>query len=324
MEELPPPPSSAGKAITDELLRVLRNHPKFQGRRLRPWMYKIREWPGKVVPTNETQIQAAVLTLISRTLWPGSEHAALIKELTPLYKQGWCNDAIIRAMEFNPDGERTRPWHTGTGDGKYNGALTKYLQSRLRIWRQADPDSLATVESHIPPTPIERAVSFEEWAYRMWQVYGDGERDGTNNSMTPEQAKAIFERNHNRRGTPLDRSRLRAQRLRETARNLDELGGTIPSNASNEHELLDPDDELALILDQDVLEAVQTFVAVPQREHRHLTALRAAVVRARRRGTLDRQLASLPEVARLVGTVVDANGSRASLASVRYLIERAR
>lgn len=324
MEELPPPPSAEGKAITDELLRVLRSHPKFQGRRLRPWMYKIREWPGKVVPTNETQIRAAVLTLISRTLWPGSERATLIEELTPLYKQGWCNDAIIRAMEFNPDGERTRPWHTGTGDGKHNGALTKYLQSRLKVWRQADPDSLATVKSHIPPTPIERAVSFEEWAYRMWEVYGDGERDGTNNTMTAEQAKAIFERNHNRRGTPLDRSRLRARRLRETARNLEELGGTIPTSANHEHELLDRDDDLALILDADVLDAVQTFVAAPQREHGHLTALRAAVARARRNSTVDRQQASLPEVARLVATVVDANGSRASLASVRYLIERAR
>ncbi len=325
MEQVPPPPSEAGKAIAAELLRVLQAHPRFYGRRLQPWMYKMREWPGKVVPTNEIQIRAAVLTLISRTRWPGSERGTLIEELTPLYEQGWCNDAIVRAMEFNPDGERAYAWHTGTDDGKHRGVLTDYIQSRLRTWRQADPDSLASVKTHIPPAPIERAVSFDEWAYRMWEVYGDGERNATSNHITAEQAKAIYDRNHRHRGTPLDRSRQRAQRHRKATLNLEELGGTVPVvNAVPEHAFLDAHDDLALILDSDVLDALRAFVSAPQREHRHLSTLRDALSRARHNGAISRQRASLPEVARLVASVVDANGIAASHASLRYLIERTR
>ncbi|MFE2755653.1 hypothetical protein ACFXGA_27000 [Actinosynnema sp. NPDC059335] len=324
MEHLPPERSATAKIITTELLRCLEQDPSFRGRRLQPWMYRIREWPGKVVPVNDDQLHAAVLTLISRTLWPHSELRVLTRELKPLYEAGWCNDAIVRAMEYNPDDTRAVPWHAGTGDGKHRGVLVDFIQRRLRKWRQADPDSLATVKTHIPPTPIVRAVPFHTWAARMWQVYGDGERDLPANPMTPEQIQAVYDRNHRHRGTPLDRAKRRIDQLARVNRRLEELGGTAPHDpVRDDYGFADPTDDLILLADPDVHRALQAFAAAERRDRHHATTLRAAITRARINGAARRKV-PLRTIAELSAEVTRPDGTPVSQRTLRYLLDKGR
>ncbi len=322
MQPMPSERSVAAKIITAELLRCLEHTPSFSGRRLQPWMYRIREWPGKVVPLNDDQIHAAVLTLISRTLWPHDELQPLTRELTPLYEAGWCNDAIVRAMEYNPDDTRAAPWHAGTGDGKHRGELTEYIQRRLRKWRQADPDSLADVRTHIPPTPVVRAVSFDRWANRMLDVYGDSQREVPSNPMTATQARAAYDTNHRRRGTPLDRTYQRVERLNAVTRQLEELGGVIPNDPTrDDHHFVDPTDDLVLLADPDVHRALRDFTATEQRGRHHVRRLRAAISRARLNATA-RNAVTVSTIATLSATVTRLDGTPIAQETLRYLLDK--
>ncbi|MFD0207442.1 MULTISPECIES: hypothetical protein [Saccharothrix] len=324
MEQLPPERSTAAKIITAELLKCLEQDPSFRGRRLQPWMYRIREWPGKVVPVNDDQVRAAVLTLISRTLWPYSELQELTREVKPLYEAGWCNDAIVRAMEYNPDDTRAVPWHAGTGDGKHRGVLAEFIQRRLRKWRQADPDSLASVKTHIPPTPIVRAVSFDVWAGRMRQVYGDGERDLPANPMTPEQIQAVHDRSHRWRGSPLDRNKRRIAQLDLANQRLEELGGVIPHDFNrDDHHFVDPTDDLILLSDPDVHRALCEFTTAERRDHHHASRLRAAITRARLNGAA-RNAVPVRMIAELSAAVTRPDGTPVAQKTLRYLLDKGR
>ncbi|MBW4722429.1 hypothetical protein [Saccharothrix obliqua] len=322
-EALPPERSVAAKIITAELLKLLEPYPAFRGR-LQPWMYKIREWPGKVVPESPEQVQAAVLTLISRTLWPHSELRTLIAVLTPLYQHGWCNDAIVRAMDLNPDGSKALPWHAGTGDGKHRGELESFIDKRLRVWRRADPDSLASNKRHVPPSPVLSGKPFHEWAGAMHRVYGDGQRDTPTNPMTPEQITAAYDRNHRRYGTPVARARAREARINEVSNQLSGLGGTIADDPTrDEHQYLDSFDSLRLLADPAVHRALCEFAAAEPRSHHHLTALRGAVRNARLYRTARGRL-SVGAAAELAAAVTRADGTPVPQQTLRYLLDNAR
>jgi hypothetical protein len=320
---LPSERSVAGKIVTAELLKLLEDHPTYGGR-LQPWMYRIREWPGKVVPTNAEQVHAAVLTLISRTLWPSSHVRDLIEQLTPLYEADWCNDAIVHAMDINPDGTRAAPWHAGTGDGKNRGELAAYIDRRLRKWRQADPDSLASNSRHIPAAPVLRAVPFEAWAARMWLVYGDGQRDIPAKPMGEAEIQAAYDRNHRHRGTPLDRTNKRIAMLDRANQKLEELGGVVPHDFNrDDHHFVDSTDDLVLLADPDVHRALCEFTTAERRDHHHVSRLRAAITRARLNGAA-RNPVSVRLIAELSAAVTRPDGTPIAQKTLRYLLDKGR
>ncbi|RSM80542.1 hypothetical protein DL991_10525 [Amycolatopsis sp. WAC 01375] len=102
------------------------------------WSGQIRTWPGKVVPGNDRQVTAAVLTLIGNARWPRDQARELTALFAPLYRAGWCNEAIVRMLDSDPDGTRRPPWLVDH-ETPTIGPLTIYLNRRLHAWIPADP-----------------------------------------------------------------------------------------------------------------------------------------------------------------------------------------
>lgn len=232
---------AAARLITAELRRALDHLPG--GAPVAVWARVVREWPGRVVPGTDAQVRAAVLTLLSRALWPPDQCEALVAALAPRYRAGWCNDAIVRALDHDPDGTRVPPWHTTDGRGGPRGELLPYVQGRLARWRDADP-----------PLP---ATSFPDWAARMRTVHGGAHRAGTPpRRLDPDQAHRVYDRNHRARPHPAPEP--------------------VP-RAPDRDVAPPPDPHLALLADPRVRAAVTALARATAPRRHHLHQLRAAV-----------------------------------------------
>lgn len=305
----------AARIITAELQRCLARDPAAAPGRTHAWAAMIREWPGRVTPANEPQIHAAVLTLISRTLWPAGHLKDLIALFTPLFQAGWCLDAIIHMLDRDPDGGRARPWHAGDGTSSTGPALLTYLETRLHRWRSVSGDTTR------PPAAPLTSTPFAAWAARMHTVYGD--RNTATRSSATQQAG---ERHRvPRRDAPLDRVRARTTRHEHVAADLRKLGGVLPDE--DRQGVLPPDPDLVLLAVPGVHQALVDLARATTPGRRHADRLRGAVRQARIEQAGEKLLVSgkitHEDVMRLASVIVRPDGTRPSDSVLKSLIRRA-
>ena len=310
----------AARIITAELQRCLARDPAAAPSRTHAWAATIREWPGRVTPANEAQIHAAVLTLISRTLWPTGHLKDLIALFTPLFQADWCLDAIIHMLDRDPDGGRARPWHAGDGTRSTGPALLTYLETRLHRWRSASGDTTRSPAAPLTSTP------FAAWAARMQTVYGD--RNTTTRSPLSRAISATEQAGEQhrvpRRDAPLDRVRARTARHEHVAADLRKLGGVLPDE--DLQGVLPPDPDLVLLAVPDVHQALVDLAGAATPGRRHADRLRGAIRQARIEQAGEKLLASgkitHDDVMRLATAIVHPDGTRPSEMALKNLIRR--
>ncbi|RSN54460.1 hypothetical protein DMH01_36605 [Amycolatopsis sp. WAC 04182] len=284
------------------------------------WSGRLRSWPGKVVPGNDRQITAAVLTLIGNARWPRDQATELTALFAPLYRAGWCNEAIVRMLDTDPDGTRQPPWLVDRATPTI-GPLKIYLARRLRAWIPADPGeqddtrAITRLPASLPDPPVA-GTTFPAWAERMRLVYGDAER------RKPATHPATSSEPDRRRGrggqaTPLERRR-EAVRRRQRA-----LGALWDRG---ERGLLENDPAItadtALLLHPSVYDAVKIVARTGDRAQ--IARLRRAVrlarldVAARPGQEVDAGRAA--EIRQLAQTITRRDGSAIPLGSLALLL----
>ncbi|MEU4807393.1 hypothetical protein [Actinosynnema sp. NPDC023587] len=300
----------AARIITAELLATLRrDRPAADGAPAPSWVRAVREWPGRVVPETPEQIHAAALTLISRARWPQTHVRDLVHALTPLYQAGWCNTAIVHALDHEPDGTRAMPWHDGEGKDAPRGELLAFLDKRLHRWRIAG--------LHTPPV---LGTPFGAWAARMHELRGDDVRDHV---PRPEASTTPTEHlpDRRRRGTPLGRVRARNTRQDNLDADLRKLGGHLPG----EDTPAPVDPGLVLLAAPDVHRALVDLARATRPHRHHVDALRRAVRRAHLENTAATLTSSVDHdhLARLAAEVTRADGTPVPLGALAQLIDKA-
>lgn len=322
---------TAASLITAELMAALRETPQtiaagIPGSSVPFWMRSLREWPSKVAPSNPRQIRAAVLTLISRALWPHTELETLIRILSPLYRAGWSNAAILYMLDTNPDGTAVIwPWRTTekADDSTPRPDLHVYLDRRLRVWRKADPDTPAL--SSLAPNPPLPATTFAAWFARMHTVYGDGLRDGNHHasSTPPEQAQHAYDRNHRNRALPVTRARELQERQEQALSRL--ATASAPRLSSTSAGEFVPDD-LALLTDPAVHAALVALVSSPRIRRYKIEALRRAVLEARANvsRTSPPPAVDYATADKLAATIVRFDGTTLTLLEIQTLLSKIR
>ncbi|WP_410659225.1 hypothetical protein [Amycolatopsis sp. lyj-112] len=269
-------PSPVPGIIAAELKTALRDS---TGGGVPGWARQSRDWPGKVVPANDRQAKAAVWTFLSRTRWPREQARSLAAAFAPLYQAGWCNDAIVRMLDSDPDGARQPPWFLGETSSPPGGTLHVYLNRRLASWSRTEADSVGM------PDPPVAGTTFQAWAERMQLVYGDTERSRPARTASPPHG-------HPAPGrvipTPLARRRNTVTRRQKA------LSGLTRHEDNGRFER-DPDvtPDTALLLDPDVHEAIAVLARTGGRQH--VARLRRAVLLARFSTTLSSGTLGDPE-----------------------------
>ncbi|MEV7548681.1 hypothetical protein AB0N89_03545 [Amycolatopsis sp. NPDC089917] len=284
------------------------------------WAGQIRSWPGKVIPGTDRQITAAVLTLIGHARWPRDQARELIALFTPLYRAGWCNDAITRMLDSGPDGTWQSPWFVDR-DTPTVGPLKVYLARRLNAWIPADPDGRddprdnTRLPATVPDPPVE-GTTFQAWAERMRLVYGNTER------RKPSQVSpggAGQDRRHGRgeQASPLERRR-------ETVRRRQRALGALWENGERGRQENDPavTADTALLLDPDVYAAVES--AARTGDPAQLVRLRRAVRLARLDAAANpgQELGAgrAAEIQRLAESITRRDGTALPLGSLARLL----
>ncbi|KFZ82043.1 hypothetical protein ED92_17635 [Amycolatopsis sp. MJM2582] len=279
------------------------------------WSGQIRSWPGKVVPGNDRQITAAVLTLIGNARWPRDQARELTALFAPLYRAGWCNEAIVRMLDTDPDGTRRPPWLSDR-DTPTIGPLKSYLARRLHAWIPAEPDEqddtrdITRLPSELPDPPIA-GTTFRSWAERMRLVYGDAERRAP---AAPGSAGP------DRRGgqvTPLERRR-------EAVRRRQRALGALWERGERERYENDPaiTADTALLLDPGVYDAV--VIAARTGDRAQIARLRRAVRLARldaaAQPAREVDAGRAAEIRQLAQTITRRDGSVIPLGSLALLL----
>lgn len=284
------------------------------------WSGKIRSWPGKVVPGNDRQITAAVLTLIGNARWPRDQARELTALFTPLYRAGWCNEAIVRMLDTDPDGTRQPPWLVDR-DTPTIGPLKIYLARRLHAWIPADPGEqddtrdITRLPAELPDPPVA-GTTFRSWAERMHLVYGDAER---RTPAAPAAGSVGPDRRHGRGGqaTPLERRR-------EAVRRRQRALGALWERGERERYEDDPaiTADTALLLDPGVYDAV--VIAARTGDRAQIGRLRRAVRLARldvaARPGQDVGAGRAAEIRQLAQTITRRDGSVIPLGSLALLL----
>ncbi|WP_410665976.1 hypothetical protein [Amycolatopsis sp. lyj-84] len=308
-------PSPVPGIIVAELQAALRES---AGGGVPGWARQIRSWPAKVIPGNERQVTAAVMTLISHARWPRDQARTLGTLLTPLYRAGWCNDAIVRMLDTGPDGTRQPPWFVDR-DTPTVGPVQVYLARRLHRWIPADPAGQdgtrdSTVFPERLPDPPVAGTTFQAWAERMRFVYGDAERRP---SAPSPGGRATVARGDGRRAqvTPLERRR-EAVRRRQKA-----LGALWERGERQEN---DPGvtADTALLLDPDVYEAVALVARTGDRAQiaRLRRAVRLARLDAAAHTGRGLEVGRAAEIRRLAESITRRDGSPLPLGSLALLL----
>ncbi len=284
------------------------------------WARQIRSWPGKVIPGNERQVTAAVMTLIGHARWPQDQARTLSTVLTPLYRAGWCNDAVVRMLDTGPDGTRQPPWLVDR-DTPTVGPLQVYLARRLRRWipegfaGQEDTRDVTVLAGRLSDPPVE-GTTFQAWAERMRFVYGDA---GRRPSAPASGGRATAAHRDGRRAemTPLERRR-------ETVRRRQKALGALWERAERARQEDDPGvtADTALLLDPDVYDAVAVVARTGDRAQ--LARLRRAVRLARLDAAAHPgatvEVGRAAEIRRLAESITRRDGSPVPLGSLALLL----
>lgn len=161
-----------------------------------------RQWPGRVMPETDAEIDAAVRALCLRANWPDADHTQIRTLLVPWFAKGWSVDALLTAVDVHADGSRQGPPR-----GRDHVAHD-FLRARLRSWWSP---------SDGPARPPLAGVSFGQW----WRVHRRNiklNQPRTAKPLSPagERAReATKARVRARLEDPVERSREKARRWRE-------------------------------------------------------------------------------------------------------------
>ncbi|GGN09970.1 hypothetical protein GCM10011609_57140 [Lentzea pudingi] len=175
-------------------------------------------WPGRVVPSTNSDVDVAVESLCVRASWADADRRWVRRLLEPWFKAGWSVDALLVAIDKKPDGTRQgRPRSRAQ-------VAHEFLRARLRTWT-ADGAALAK-----PPL---QGVTLGEW-YRVNRRNAalNAPRRGTGLSSEGRQARAETRALAHRRD-PVERSREKGRRRQEVLDSLLVPGQEVPSFADS-------------------------------------------------------------------------------------------
>ncbi|GAA2667251.1 MULTISPECIES: hypothetical protein [Actinosynnema] len=185
-----------------------------------------RQWPGRVVPETEHEIDTAVEALCLRANWADADRAGVRAVLVPWFGDGWCVDAVLTAVDRRPDGARQgAPRHR-------DQVAHDFLRARLRSWWPSG-------QQRSKP-PVE-GMSLGAW----WRV---NRRNARLNAprrvphLTEEGVRAreeAGERLRDRFRDPVERARARGRRNREALDALLVPGLAVPTFADSNRLLAD-------------------------------------------------------------------------------------
>ena len=89
-----------------------------------------RQWPGRVIPETDAEIDTAVEALCLRATWPDAHRTAVRRVVEPWFGEGWSVDALLAAVDRRPDGTRQ-------GSPRSRDQVAHdFLRARLRSWWQ--------------------------------------------------------------------------------------------------------------------------------------------------------------------------------------------
>ena len=138
-----------------------------------------RQWPGRVVPVVDSEVNTAIESICLRAQWPDADHDELANVLHDWFDAGWCVDAILWAVDQTPAGERQRRRSS-------RQAPHLFLKNRLRNWF-ADSGNAANMNDRVDP-PFT-GTSFGEW-YRINRRNELTNRPRKTSSLTSEGQQA--------------------------------------------------------------------------------------------------------------------------------------
>lgn len=179
------------------------------------------QWPGRVIPELDEHIDTAVTAFCLRTLWADADQSKIRSVLVPWFDAGWCVDAVLAAVDRQPDGARQPT------KGRDEPA-EKFLKDRLRAWFNDDPNADSSVERSAPPVP---GMTFGNW-WRINRRNAQINRSTNARDLTTkgkearDQALTVA---RSRRRDPVDRVREREARRTEALDSLLTPGAVPPS-----------------------------------------------------------------------------------------------
>ncbi|GAA0207380.1 hypothetical protein GCM10010492_01130 [Saccharothrix mutabilis subsp. mutabilis] len=159
-----------------------------------------RQWPGRVIPETDDEIDTAVEALCLRASWGDADRALLREVVEPWFGEGWSVDALLAAVDSRPDGTRQgRPRNR-------DQAAHDFLRVRLWSWWQGGARRAR------PPVA---GMTLGQW----WRVNRRNARLTAPRPRRPlgesgEQAREEA-RSRARLRDPVERSRARAKRWQE-------------------------------------------------------------------------------------------------------------
>ncbi|GGP72161.1 hypothetical protein [Saccharothrix coeruleofusca] len=175
-----------------------------------------RQWPGRVIPETDHEIDTAVEAFCLRAGWADAHRGALREVAAPWFAEGWSVDALLMAVDRRPDGARQgAPRHR-------DQVAHDFLRARLRSWweggaRRARP-------------PVE-GMTLGRW----WRINRRNARLNQPRPAVPlgeegnRAREASKERVRARLRDPVQRSRERGRRYQEVLDSLLVPGLRVPT-----------------------------------------------------------------------------------------------
>ncbi|MBW4716930.1 hypothetical protein [Saccharothrix obliqua] len=175
-----------------------------------------RQWPGRVIPETDDEIDTAVEAFCLRANWADADRAGVRVVMAPWFAEGWSVDALLVAVDSRPDGSRQ-------GSPRNRDQVAHdFLRARLRSWW------VGGARRARPPVP---GMTLGQW----WRVNRRNARltqprprrqPGEAGRLAREESR---ERVRARLGDPVERSRARARRWQEVLDSLLVPGRRAPT-----------------------------------------------------------------------------------------------
>lgn len=162
-----------------------------------------RQWPGRVIPETDAEIDTAVEAFCLRATWPDAHRAAVRRVVEPWFGEGWSVDALLAAVDRRPDG-------SSQGSPRNRDQVAHdFLRARLRSWWQGGAHRAR------PPVP---GMTLGQW----WRVNRRNARLTQPRPARPLTAAGTLAREQSRERVRA-RSKDPVERARELARRRQEV-----------------------------------------------------------------------------------------------------
>ncbi|MET1072754.1 MAG: hypothetical protein ABWY11_08945 [Umezawaea sp.] len=185
-----------------------------------------RQWPGRVIPETDSEIDTAVEAVCMRAGWPDADRQRIRATLVPWFADGWPVDALLSAVDQRPDGSRQgRP--RGGGQEAH-----EFLRARLHAWS-------GTGGQRAKP-PVAGMPLGQWWRVNRRNARLHEPREAV--PLTPEGEQAREESLARARAhltDPVERAREKARRWREALDTLLVPGKAAPTFADSSRLLVD-------------------------------------------------------------------------------------